>query len=167
MDPVTSGGDTRRARPDVLHVTVTRLTGGRGVRLTSSQLRGWSVVAAGPGDIARGIDSGWVELDIAAYSHDRATATDLEVVTPVHDPAPGTPAAVEDTRDALVAAARATGARFGTPRGWGAHDPAQWTPLPGGSWRSPTGRTYGQDTAVARKVVRKRADRGLPTRAEP
>jgi hypothetical protein len=43
-------------------------------------------------------------------------------------------------------------------------DPAAWTPMPDGSWRSPRGRRYTAERLI-RPLIERRAALGLPTTA--
>lgn len=118
--------------------------------MTSPDLPGWSAVASGVHELGRNVDQAWVELQIAAYARTRDTTYDAER----HDARDPTPPRVRP----LTAS--------GGERIWRySHDPADWRPLPGGDWESPSGRRYRGDSAAVAKVVARRGQLGLPCQA--
>jgi hypothetical protein len=111
----------------------------RRLRVTSPLLPGWAC-AQPPRLFLECLDSAWTELQIAAYAAQHGEAYDLaHHAEPPAQPPP-------------------TSSRRYPER----YDPADWAPLPGGSWRSPSGRTYAGTASVVLKVIAKRRAAGLP-----
>lgn len=117
--------------------------------MTSPDLPGWSAIGRGPHELARHVDEAWTELQIAAYSTTRGQAYDLAH----HE------IRAENLAPRVQPLTRSTdGARV-----WRySHDPADWRPLPGGDWESPTGRRYRGDSEAVSKVMARREQLGLP-----
>jgi hypothetical protein len=145
----TSGPERHQVRNQVREIVlqVEALDGGR------------YRVATGPADLARAMEGAFIEVQCAAYARAHGEMYDLDYLT---DPVEADP----------LASAR-PGTRRGTnlaPVGWGRnqrrpdlHDPASWTKLPDGSWRSPGGFTHRSGSQMVRRVVRRRTEAGLPT----
>lgn len=129
----------------VLPVNVQRLPDG-GVRITSPHLPGWACIGRGPHEIARCLDLAWTELAIAAYAATQGQPYDL-----AHH-------ADRTSLPSVRAVTRQDGRRI-----WRlSHDPADWTPLPGGDWLSPSGRRYRAGASVLQRVIDARRAAGLP-----
>jgi hypothetical protein len=127
------------AKAATLDLRYEQLGHGRGVRVTSPDLPGWAAIAKSPADFAKTVDAGWRELAVAAYAARRNEAYDLAPHADVNPP--GQPA----------------GRRYPER-----YPPSAWTPLPGGAWRSPSGRTYRAESWQAKRIVAQREAAGLP-----
>lgn len=136
-----------------LELWVDRVPGG--LRLSSPAMPGWATVARGRDGIATAMDAAWTEFACARYARSRGSEYDLATM--------GDEPASTTVRPALTASAGVrtivVQTRVGT------YDPARWTPLPDGSWRSPTLRVYGPQTQHVRRVIAKRQELGLPVSA--
>lgn len=119
-------------------VVVERLPDRR-LRVTTPALPGWAC-AAPPRELLQCLDAAWTELQIAAYAARQGQPYDA-----AHHAEPAQPQAPVQGR------------RYPER-----YNPADWTPLPGGDWRSPSGRTYRRTAAVVERVVRRRTALGLP-----
>jgi hypothetical protein len=140
-------------RPSMIPLTVECLPGGQ-LRIETPLTRGWSSVVRSPHELARAIESAFIEVTIAGYARSRNANYDLSKMTE-QDPT--------DPRTALTAAAGTPPThrpvRTGRPP---RHNPAAWSKLPDGRWQAPGGRKYGADTQVVRNVLALRRERGLP-----
>lgn len=150
-----------RRRHAVTELTVTVKRTPTGYVLTAAEAPGWVGHAADPVALARCLDKGFTEAEIAAYSRFRGVVPDLAVVEGV----PLTPAVRRHPAEPEVPSQAAD-----TRVGWGkgarrpdVHDPGAWTPQPDGRWKSPGGRCYPADTALVASVIARREAAGLPT----
>jgi len=115
------------------------------VRVTSPALVGWVIIGRGADTVVRAVSEGFRELAVARYAASRGVAYDLS------------PLGVDEAGDRHPRTRRA-GRVYRR-----AHDPADWTPLPDGSWRAPGGASYPPMAAVVARVIAARAARGLST----
>jgi hypothetical protein len=175
--PARAGARSRRLVLEVERVQSPQR--GQGYRLTSPRrLPGWAAVAYRPDELARAVALAEREQDVAAYARWRGSSYDTpEAMERGQRPVPPrAPVSAEQRRrdgERPVSQLPA-----GAP--WGAHrrllrpdtaDPADWTILPNGRWQAPArgdGRpplTYGPDTLMARRIVERRREAGLPVAA--
>lgn len=148
--PLNSLPEPHRAqRVRVIPLQVEVLDNGH-LRISSPVARGWASVAKNPHQLAQSIQSAFTEVSVASYARWRNRPYDLDALT---SHVPGDPLAGD-------AQQRIRGPRRVRKK---SHNVADWTKLEDGRWRSPSGRTYGQDTRAVRNVVRKRVERGLPS----
>lgn len=160
----------------------------RGVRITSPALPGWSCAATALQSIGACLDAAWTELQIASYAALRGAPYDAaHLAEAAADPegwarqpdgswtsptgiryAAGTPRAARREQiangEGLPATRRVTAAD-GTPIWRLSHDPADWTPLPGGDWRSPGGHRYRRDSKTVGRIIARRRAMNLPVSA--
>lgn len=146
-------------------LTVERTTMG-GVRVTCPTAPGWCATPRTPIELARALMEGWREADVAAYARTKEQPYDLTA----HDVAaaelamageqlpPAGPAQMERV-ETVRFQARSVGATSKRA------DPLAWQPQEDGSWESPSGRKYGPETQVVRRVMALRADMGVDTAA--
>lgn len=140
----TSG---RRAHePAELTVTVRRLDDGS-LQFTTATCPGWAFVARQPQQIGEALARAWTEAAVAAYAKLHGVLYDLAETE--DDAAPPTtrrhPAEPEPPREDEIGKRR----RRKHPR---THPPEEWQELDSGYFRSPTGRTYGPQTAIVASV---------------
>jgi hypothetical protein len=121
-----------------------------GIRISTPQARGWSAHARNSVDLVRALEHAFREVSCASYARAKGVDYDLDVLT---TQVPGDPLA-DQPRHRI---------RTGRAVRHHAHDPAAWTKMEDGCWRSPGGRKYRSDSAAVRNVVRKREQHGLPT----
>lgn len=159
-----------------------------GIRLTSPLLPGWVCSATSLPSIGACIDSAWNELQIAAYAAVRGAPYDAaHLAEAAADPdgwqrgadgtwtsptgmkyAPGTVQAERRERIARgegMPPARRVTSSDGTPIWRLSHDPAHWTPLPGGDWRAPGGHRYRAGSRIVARIIARRLALGLPVSA--
>jgi hypothetical protein len=105
------------------------------------------MVGRGGAALLAAIDAGFRESALATYAADRGATYDRE------EPPDGAP--VPRTRRVTSSA----GAVYRR-----AQDPADWTPMPDGTWQSPRGLRYPPMAACVVRVIAARAAVGLPTR---
>lgn len=112
--------------------------GGGRLRFTTPLARGWVRVASDPEDIAKALAEARVEVQLARYAAARGEEYDKDVDAEPSELHP------------LVASM--------VPRERGdIYDPRDWTPLPDGRWRSPSGRTFRGDAQVVQRVKARRS----------
>lgn len=121
-----------------------------GLRLSSTAARGWAGVATTPLELARVVDAAFREVSVASYARYKKEPYDLDKLT---ERVPG---------DALAdrAPRRIRGVRTVRKKSYDVED---WTRLEDGRWRSPSGRAYRADSTAVQNVLKKRAEKGLPT----
>jgi hypothetical protein len=124
-----------------------------GLRVSTPLARGWARVVRTPEQLARAIGDAFTEAQVASYARWQGEAYDLDEMTDV----------VRD--DALAAATRTQ--EFRRRNRTDQHNPADWTPLSGGYWRSPAGRRYRADAAVVVRVRRARRSLGIDESRDP
>lgn len=163
-----------------------------GIKVTSPALPGWACGASNLNTLGSCIDAAWREHEIAAYAADRGEPYDAaHLADAAHDPdadrvatwirwpdgswtsptglkyAAGTPRACR--REEILAEQGPPPTRRVVSNGrpiWRlSHDPAEWTPLPGGDWRSPSGRRYRADSVQVERVKALRVAANLPVGA--
>lgn len=123
--------------------------GAGGLRLSTPQARGWAAVARTQTELAKAVQAAYLEVSCASYARAKGAPYDLDVLT-THVPG-----------DSLAAAPqRRVRGRVARRKTYHVED---WTRMEDGRWRSPSGRVYREDTTAVRNVVRKRAEKGLPT----
>jgi hypothetical protein len=118
-----------------------------GWRVSTPLARGWAAIARSPQQLAAAIGAAFTEAQVASYARWKGSAYDLDEMT---DVVPG---------DSLAAAVATTTFRHRSRPDQ--HDPAAWTPLSSGRWRSPSGREYRPDTDVVRRVKARRRELGI------
>lgn len=136
-------------RVQTIALQVEALEGGR-LRISSPHARGWAGTAATPIELARAVQQAFAEVACASYALAHGRAYDLDQMT-TH--VPGDPLAAHPQR-------RVRGRRTTRRK---SHAPEDWVKYDDGRWRSPSGRTYREDTTAVRNVIKKRQERGLPT----
>jgi hypothetical protein len=138
-----------RDGPVAVPLIVQRTADGDGIRMASPLLPGWVAVARGPVEISRALQVAVNEAEMARYATDRGYAYDAAPFLPEVEAPP---------------VLRAVRRGDGTWNWRASHDPAAWTPLEDGRWRSPGGSSYGPSTWVVQRVIAARAEQGLATR---
>lgn len=138
-----------RQRVSTIVLQVDALPAG-GLRFSSPLARGWAGCANTPQELARVIHAAFVEVSVAAYARAHREAYDLDALTS------------QVLGDALAGVAPRRVRRPRTVR-HRSYAVEAWTKMEDGRWLSPSGRAYRADSAAVRNVVRKRADKGLPT----
>lgn len=142
-----------------IQLNLKRMDSGQ-VRVSTPQARGWATVARGPDQLWHAVVAAFAQASIAGhaawlsepYGHDERTAADDPDEPPRRRaPQTGLREGISWARDA---AARPDVA-----------DPAEWTPLPDGTWLSPGGKRY-RAASVLQPVIARRAALGLPTTFE-
>lgn len=118
-----------------------------GLRVSTPLARGWAMVARTPQELARAIGAAFTEAQVASYARWRGETYELDEMTDVV------------AGDALAAATRTV--QFRRRVRADQHNPADWSQLSDGSWRSPGGFTYRPDTAVVARVRASRRRLGL------
>lgn len=136
-------------RVTTIGLTVEALESGR-VRISSPHARGFAATAGTPMELAQAVARAFTEVACASYALAKGSPYDLDQMT-TH--VPGDPLAANPQR-------RVRGRRTVRAK---AYDAAAWTKYEDGSWRSPSGRQYREDTTAVQNVIRKRRERGLPT----
>jgi hypothetical protein len=121
-----------------------------GIRISTPQARGWSAHARNSVDLVRALEAAFREVSCASYARAKGAPYDLDILT---TQVPGDPLADQPRHRR----------RTGRAVRHHAHDPAEWTKMEDGSWRSPGGRKYNPGSAAVRNVIRKRQEHGLPT----
>lgn len=122
--------------PASIPLNVSRLPSGR-LRVESPAAPGFAAAAGNPYELARAVDHVMREAACANYAVGRGYSYDVEALDPV--PAPREPRRYPPS-----------------------HDPAAWSPLPGGTtWRSPGGRTYRDNSQTVARVKVARLALGL------
>jgi hypothetical protein len=166
---VNTGGTVGRAH-QVQQVTIVVTRVGDGYLLACPALPGWEQHVTGPQALVRGIHTAFTEHECANYSRWRGVPYDAASFATDAFEDPGLAVQVPDEDRRHPAEPPVTT----VPRiGWhkesqvrpDTHDPAAWTPLPDGRWRSPTGRHYRGTTAMVASVVARRQQLGLPVSA--
>jgi hypothetical protein len=135
-------------RVRAIALQVETLDSGR-LRISSPHARGWATTAATPSQLFAAIQDAYTEVQIAAYARAQGKTYDLDQMTtrvPGDALADGSPA-----REKVVRRTRRK-----------SHDPANWTRMDDGRWRSPTGRAYREDSRVVQDVITRRRERDLP-----
>lgn len=145
--PIPGTQQGQRVRTITLQVET--LDGG-GLRLSTPLARGWATVARTQLELARGIEQAYREVACASYARARGRAYDLDAMT-THVPG-----------DTLAAMPQQRVRGAGT-RSHRAQRVEAWSKLEDGRWRSPSGRAYRAESMHVQNVIRKRAERGLPT----
>lgn len=116
------------------------------LRFTSPDMPGWASSARTPHDLARTMLQARTEAEVAAYARWRGRIYDQHDTTLDGKPdpldTPPRPSVRGERRDV--------------------HPLESWQPLPDGSWRSPSGQVWGRNTRLARRLLAKARDRGLP-----
>lgn len=159
------------------------------VLISSPDLPGWACSAAGLHAIGACLDSAWTEAAIAAYAarhgapYDAAHLADANQSPEARwkrgpDGSWTSPQGRRYEAGSERARRRDEIARGegppptrrivngdGTPIWRVAHDPADWTPLPGGDWRSPGGHRYRANSAQVTRVIALRLAAGLTVTA--
>lgn len=160
------------------------------VLVSCPTLPGWGCAAAEPRALLACLDDLWRELQIAAYAAAHGQPYDAaHLADPTYDPdgdaepgwlrledggwrsptgikyAAGTPRSLR--RDQIARGegppvTRRVVTDGGRPIWRLRHDPAAWSPLPGGDWLSPSGRRYRADSSQVLKVIALRLAAGLP-----
>lgn len=141
-------------RPTMIPLTVAHLPDGR-MRIETPLTRGWAAVVSTPHELARAVETAFIEVTVAGYARSRNAKYDLSRLTEQVE---------GDQRTALTAAAGTPPThrpvRSGRPV---RHDPASWQKLPDGRWQAPGGRRYRPESQVVQNVLALRRERGLPT----
>lgn len=109
-----------------------------GLRLSTPQARGWAVLARSRDDLVQGVAEAFREAQLAFYARARGEPYDLDVLS---DPSELHPLTASGSR----------------PRA-DIYDPQDWTRMPDGRWRSPSGRCFRADSQVVQRVLAKRSD---------
>lgn len=146
-------------------LVIERTTAG-GVRVTCPVAPGWAAVARSPYDLARALEAGWREADVATYAARRGERYDLAL----HDRAAAELASLGEqlpygTDEATSTIAALASRDVQTLAVGKAHSPLAWEELPDGQMRSPTGRVYGSGTQMVARVRERRAEMGVDTPA--
>jgi hypothetical protein len=120
------------------------------LRISSPHARGWAAVASTPLDLAHVMRAAFNEVACASYALAKGQAYDLDQLT-TH--VPGDTLAADPQR--RVRTGRTTRRK--------SHAVELWTRYTDGTWRSPSGRVYREDTKAVQNVIKKRREKGLPT----
>lgn len=152
----TAAPHHRPPGPRHLQLCLKRLDSGQ-IRVSTPQARGWATVARGPDQLWHALQAAFAQAGLAGqaawigadYGHDQRTdADDPTEPAPRRQPARSGPrSGISWARDA---AARPDVA-----------DPADWLPLPDGTWLSPAGKRY-RAPRIVNPVIARRAALGLP-----
>lgn len=118
-----------------------------GLRVSTPLARGWAAMARTPDQLAAAIAAAFTEAQIASYSRWKGTTYDQDELTDVV------------AGDALAAATQTR--EFRRRERADQHNPADWSPLSDGCWRSPAGRRYRPDAAIVARVRRRRRELGI------
>lgn len=150
-----------RHQPRRVHLTVDALPDGQ-LRVSTSGARGWAVTARGPHQLATAVGQAFTEEAVAAYARWRTQRYDLDTLTERDDPTEPARRPISYRRPAGVQNTSYSRGRVVRPD---QSNPADWTPLPDGRWRSPGGKTY-RSPKILRPLIERRARLGLPTTHE-
>lgn len=134
---VRGPAETRNQVRSVM-VRVDALGNGR-LRISTPGARGWARTVSTRDELNRAVGEAFVEAQVASYARWRGEAYDHDAMSEVDPSSPMTAAATRIERSQRVGRSDV-------------HDPREWTPLPDGSMRSPSGRVFGADTDAVRKV---------------
>lgn len=141
-----SGPAPVRNQIRTVHLRVEALPDGM-IRVSTPLARGWAAVARNPQQLAAAITAAFTEAQVASYARWKGEAYDHDAMTEVV------------FGDSLAAPTRTQS--FRRRNRADQHNPADWTPLPDGTWRSPAGRTYRPDAAIVGRVRVSRRRLGL------
>lgn len=126
---------------------------GLGLRITTPVARGWAAVARTPAELARAMEHAFTESRIASYARQHDEVYDLDAMT------------LNDPTDPLTAnPTRMKRKRQRSPDGKPKRPvlpPEAWTRVDAGTWQSPSGRRYREETPIVQKVIAKRVALGL------
>lgn len=154
--------NTRPGPPDVPHqireITLRVEAIAIGLRFSTPSARGWAAVARTPAEVPRAIQAAFTEAQVAAYAQLHGQVYDLDALTGSIDGDPMAPPLERRRAPAKPG--------IGWARGQvrpDAYDPAEWSQLPDGNWRSPGGRVHKAGSQMVQRVVRRRRLLGLPT----
>ncbi|MEV1294465.1 hypothetical protein [Pseudonocardia sp. NPDC049635] len=150
-----------RHQPRRIRLTVDALPDGR-LRVSTDGARGWAAVARGPHQLATVIGRAFTEEAVAAYARWRTQRYDLDQLTERDDPTEPPRRPISYRRPAGVQGTSYGRGRVVRPD---QSNPADWSPLPDGRWRSPGGKTY-RSPKILGPLLRRRAQLGLPTTYE-
>lgn len=132
-----------------ISVEITHLRNG-GYRVAMTGARGWAAVATNPVQLARAVEQGFLESQVAAYARAKGEAYDLDALT-THVPG-----------DALADSPQGRARDRRAPRRAKVFAPEEWTRMEDGRWRSPgTGRAYREDSKLVQGILAKRGAAGL------
>lgn len=126
------------------HVLFEQLSSGR-MRFTLPGLPGWVAVASTPAQVVTALAAALVEVEIAQYS----TRHGATYGHPFQDTPPG------PRRPISLGGQRAD-----------TYHPQMWRLDTDGRWVSPRGLKYAEDTQVVGRVMKRRAEMGLPPRPD-
>lgn len=146
--PFPARRPTQRVRTIALQVEA--LENGR-LRISSPHARGWAGVAGNPMELAYVLGQAFTEVTCASYALAKGEPYDLDRMT-THVPG-----------DALAANPQRRLRSGGRTTRRKSHAPELWTKYEDGTWRSPAGRTYGENTRAVQNVIKRRREKGLPT----
>jgi len=141
------GPATTRNQVRSIGVRIDALANGK-LRISTPYARGWARTVRTRDELAKAIAEAFVEAQVASYAQWRGEAYDLDALTPV------------DNADPMTAAAPRVHQNLRQDRN-DVHDPRDWTPLPDGRWRAPSGKVYGAGTDAVQRVRAKRQRAGL------
>lgn len=161
------GDRPHQARRVELQVTWTA----NGYLIESPSLPGWRVHAGNPTALVQAMRQAFTEAEVAAYARFHGTEYDL---TDLHGDAfdhptkqppdqPARPRARHPAEPPPPVQVPRASYRPDAVHRPDCHDPASWTPLPDGRWRSPAGLRYRPTAPVVASVVQRRGLLGLPT----
>jgi hypothetical protein len=140
--------DHQGAPPPIVPLLIQRTPSGS-LRMASPLLPGWVAITHGMAETIKALEVAIREADLARYATERGY---------VYDALPFVP------EQSLPPVLRMVRRLDGTWNWRAAHDPAAWTPLEDGRWRSPKGHCYRGDSQVVQRVIALRRDLGLATR---
>jgi hypothetical protein len=122
------------------------LPGGR-LRVSTPLARGWAATARTPEQLAAAITAAFTEAQVATYARWCNGTYDLDELTEVQ------------VGDPLAAPTRTQS--YQHRKRSDQHNPADWTPLSSGHWRSPSGRSYRPDATIVARVKAARRRQGI------